>query len=274
MQIKKGEGFILNKKEIGEKDVLIEIIFKDTILLNYSKYKLKIFGILNSKKRNPVVVEIGNYVSVDFYYKENLEIHNIKEINLIDRFSQIKKNYEDFFYFSKLIQITNLMSVSEKDLEEIYKLFYFASFFIENYLKDRDLEIQNILESFSIQFWEIIFLFYIVRLLKISGYVGDIDHCANCNQLLIDKAKWQEGMYFYCSHCDLTANHFDFISKKIIKKILQNKFKNFLNKLKEEISLQDKEFDFIPLLEYIKKKINYILNDLISKPMDIFFGLS
>lgn len=272
MQIKKGKGFILNKKELGEKDLLIETILQEDTL-NYSKYKLKIFGILKSKRRNPIVVEIGNYVSIDFYYKENLEIHNIKEINLIERFSQIKKNYEDFFYFSKLIEITNLMSVSEKDLEEIYKLFYFASFFIENYLKNPDLEIQNICESLSIHFWENIFLFYIVRLLKISGYMGDIEHCANCNRLLVDKAKWQEGMYFYCSYCDLTANHFDFINKKIIEIILQNKFKNYLYKLKE-ILLKEKELEHIQLFEYIKKKLNSILNDLISKPIDIFLGFT
>ncbi|MFN3603895.1 MAG: DNA repair protein RecO [Leptonema sp. (in: bacteria)] len=274
MKLQKGKGFIMRKTEVGEGDVILDTFLLDPESFYYSRRKLKIFGILKSKKRNPVVVEIGNYISVSYYYKEALEICNIKEIDLIERFNEIKKKYETFYSFSKLIQITNTVAVSDKDLEEIYKLFYFAIYFLENYLKTPNLEIQTILTSLNLNFWDLFFLFYVIRLLKIIGYVGDLNHCSNCNQPIIKKAKWQEKMYFFCSVCDFTANQIDFFYKQMILLILQNKFIDFLYKLKEIVdstSEKNQEFYLSQFLEPMKKKINSILNDLLENPINLFF---
>ncbi len=269
MQIKKAIGFILRKTDIGEGNVMIDAFLKDLQDLTYSKYKLKIFGILKSKKRNPIVVEIGNYISVDFYYKENSEIHNVKEINLIERFYDIKKDYENFYHFSKIIQITNLMTRFEKDLKEIYELLYYASFFIQNYLENSKQELKSLLESMEVSFWDLIFLFYMVRLLNISGYVGDVEKCSSCGQKIQEKAKWQESMYFLCEQCDLTANRNDFFYKEIILLILKNKFINFVYKLKEFL-VKQKNIEMSEFLERMMNKMNLITSDLLERPIKLF----
>lgn len=270
MQIKKGKGFILRKKDIGEGNIILEALLKDEEELSFSKCKLKSFGILKSKKRNPIVVEIGNYISVDYYYKENSEVYNIKEINLLERFTQIKKSYENFYHFSKIIQITNLLTRFEKDLKEVYELLYFGSFFIEQYFQNSSQDVKDFIGTLGLSFWDLIILFYVVRLLHITGFVGDVGKCSSCGQGLKEKAKWQEAMYFLCENCDLTANRNDFFYKEIIYLILKNKFINFIYKLKESIQKQEKEGNALPFLDPLFSKINLIINDLIETPVKLF----
>ncbi len=263
MNLNKATGIILKKKEVNEKDVIIEVILK-TIENIYTKKKFIIHGMLKSKKRNPIIAEIGNLVSIDFYDKSNYEILNIKEINLVDRFDELKTNYEDFYLISILLNISHYASLSDNSLKELYILILSALNFLKSYKKEPELylDIVNFINKYNIQLKNLVFLFYILRILKIMGYIGDLNFCTHCNKPIMEKAKWQKEIYFFCEHCDPTANKIDFIYLQIIKFTNQYKFNIFIKKLEELINQFYIQNDFLQFIEPMENKIESYLNEI------------
>ncbi len=265
MNLNKATGIILKKKEVNEKDIIIEVILKTRENI-YTKKKFIIHGILKSKKRNPIIAEIGNLVSIDFYNKPDNEILNIKEINLIDRFDELKTNYEDFYLTSFILGISYYASLSDNSLKELYILLLSALNFLKSYKKEPGSysEILNFINKYKIQLKNLVFLFYILRILKIMGYIGDLNFCTHCNKPIIEKAKWQKEIYFFCEHCDSTANKIDFIYLQIIKFTNQYKFNIFIKKLEELINQFHLQNDFLQFIEPMENKIELYLKEIFN----------
>ena len=262
MKLQKATGIILKKHIIQEKDVIIDAIIKTSENI-YLRKKFIVYGILKSKKRSSVIVEIGNMVQLDYYEKKDREIQTIKEINLIDRYYELKDNYDKLVFLSILLELCYYASMADSHtIQDIYLLLLSGMNYLQNYYKnDESLkETLSLLDQENFSFKEIFLFFFSVRLLNISGYVGNLNECSSCNKMIISKAKWQEGLYFYCEECDPTANKIDFIYLQILQNILTNKFNYFINNfinIKQNSKLEKEEF--LNIFYALESKINQYL---------------
>ncbi len=265
MKLEKAIGIILKKHVIQEKDVIIDAIVKTSENI-YLRKKFIVYGILKSKKRNSVIVEIGNMVELNYYDKKEREIQTIKEINLINRYYELKDNYDKLVFLSILLELCNYASIADSHtIQEIYILLLSGMNYLQNYYKnDESLkEILALLNQISLSFKEIFLLFFSVRLLKISGYVGDLSECSSCNNKIKEKTKWQEGLYFYCKECDPTSNVIDFFYLKILESIIENKFNHFIKNfifLIQQSNIKTEEF--LNVFHALENKINYYLKEV------------
>lgn len=272
MKLEKVTGIILKKNEINETDVIIDGIFVNRNK-EYLKKKFIVYGILKSKKRNPIVIEPCNYVSIDYYEKENKEILNIKEINLIERFYELKKNYKNLQYLSTLLEIVNYASITDSNLKDIYKLFLSALYYLQSYiLKHKKIQkTLSILEEYNLDIEDILLLFFIIRILRIMGYVGDLYFCSYCNKEIQNKTKWQKELYFLCENCDPTSNQLDFFYLLILRNILEKKFDFFIENLKHCFN----EYHILKenlkeILKPFKEKIESIAKDVLPIKNHLF----
>ncbi|GIX40329.1 MAG: hypothetical protein KatS3mg129_0062 [Leptospiraceae bacterium] len=265
MKLEKGIGIILKKKEINEKDVIIDVLIKNNDE-SYHRKKFIVYGILKSKKRNPIIVEAGNLIQLDYYDKKNLDILNVKEINLINRFYELKNNYEKLLFLSQILELSHYASITDAhSLKDVFILLLSALQYLEDYHKKQYQKIEDLLEKLSLSFKEIFLLFFSVRLLKIMGYVGDLNFCSSCNKEISIKAKWQEGLYFYCDECDPTSNEIDFIYLQILRLITKFKFNNFLEQLEVYIEKSQIEKNKIHhIFSSMEEKLNLYLKTVIT----------
>jgi recombinational DNA repair protein (RecF pathway) len=265
MKLEKAKGIILKKKEINEKDVIIDVLLYNSDN-TYQRKKFLIYGILKSKKRNPIIVEIANFVQIDYYDKKNIDILSIKEINLINRFYYLKNTYEKLLFLSQILELTYFASLSDNySLKEIYILLYSALQYLDSYYHKEQTYNKNLNSFINDYFYlkEVLLLFFSFRLLKIMGYVGDLNHCSNCNKVMENKVKWQEGLYFYCENCDPTSNEIDFNCLKIFQIMQKNKFDIFLTQLKILMEkLQKEKKDIHLILTTLEDKLNLYLKEI------------
>jgi recombinational DNA repair protein (RecF pathway) len=265
MKLEKATGIILKKHIIQEKDVIIDVIIQTTDHV-YLRKKFIVYGILKSKKRSSVIVEIGNMVELNYYDKKEREIQTIKEINLINRYYELKDNYDKLVFLSILLELCNYASIADSHtIQDIYILLLSGLNYLQNFYKnDESLkEILILLNQMNLSFKEIFLLFFSVRLLKISGYVGDLSKCSSCNNKIKEKAKWQEGLYFYCKECDPTSNMIDFFYLKILENITENKFNNFINNFIFLIQQSNiKKEEFLNVFHALENKINHYLKEV------------
>ena len=101
MSLLKERGIVVASKLMGEADAVITLLCESG---NKSKYRLK--GIKKSKNRPIIASEPGTFISIDFYLHKNVEIFNVKEVSVIERFENPKTSYEGYLlitYFCELI---------------------------------------------------------------------------------------------------------------------------------------------------------------------------
>lgn len=274
MKLQKATGLILKKNEINESDVIIDVVLVNSDKI-YLKQKFIIHGILKSKNRNPIVVEPCNLISIDYYHREDKEILNIKEINLLERFYELKKSYKDLQYLSILIDIVNYASITDSNLKDIYILFLSALTYLQSYNQKQG-KVQktlSILEEYNIDLKDILLLFFILRILHIMGYVGDLYFCSHCHKEIQNKTKWQKELYFLCENCDPTSNKLDYIYLLMIRNILEKKFDNFIKNLYQLlIEHHITKDEFHEFLKPLENKIEQYLKEILPIQKAVFFS--
>ncbi|MCS7205980.1 MAG: recombination protein O N-terminal domain-containing protein [Leptospiraceae bacterium] len=270
MKLQKCQGIILKKSVFQEADVHLEVLCKELYDQKYTRKKFVVHGILKSKRRNPIVVELGNLVQIDYYEKDINETQNVKEIQLIERFWEFKSQYQNFELLGKILEITYYASMSDqRELKEIYVLLLKGLEFLQSYVLKEKEDVKKIIEELSLDFSSIFLLFFSVRVLMFMGYVGDLVHCSFCHDPLDGLAKWQEKLYFYCRKCDATANVIDYYYSFFLQQIKQKKFSNFIKFLKQ-LHIQ-KSIDRIDeLLWELQKRIEIHLKEIIPMKRSLF----
>jgi DNA repair protein RecO (recombination protein O) len=101
MALKKERGIVIQSLDIGDSDRMISLAGASDIRLKFISK-----GIRKSKRRAISSTELGSLVEIDFYDQLEKDWKSIKEINLINRYDQIKSTYPGtllMIYFCEMI---------------------------------------------------------------------------------------------------------------------------------------------------------------------------
>ncbi|XDD51576.1 DNA repair protein RecO [Leptospira sp. WS92.C1] len=100
--LKKMTGIVLESREIQAGDAVIRLLPEEGQVENF-----RVRGIRKSKTRPIASVEPGSLSSVDYYNARNQEIHNVKEISLLNRYDRAKSGYLGMVIVSYLVELAS-----------------------------------------------------------------------------------------------------------------------------------------------------------------------
>lgn len=210
--LKKGKAIVLRKYQSGEKDLTAELLFDSG-----EKHYLHLHGILSSKKRSAVLAEIGTLIEIDYYENQNHDL-SLREGIVIERFDYLKADYSHQNFLSKLLVLTRLAASGEVDTS-LYVLIEAALYYANSLFKLNSTRFQS--DS------ELLLIFFVIRILDLMGFVGDVTHCVSCNQPITNMAAWgNDGIQFLCAHCSNAANEIGFYCAELIVKCQKKRFRD------------------------------------------------
>lgn len=206
MSLKKDTGIVLSAKLIGEADALLSVLGEKGPKL---KYRLR--GIKKSKTRPIITSEIGSYIHLDYYVHENEEIHNIKEVNIINRFDSLKNSYGGFLVLNYFCEIMNTILPDGENHGKPFELLFAAL---------------NAMEENGYK--PLIIPFFKIKLLILLGMISREFHCHLCESEITDKkgaALNRFNLEITCSDClNPESNQIHIV--KFMDLIAKSRYKN------------------------------------------------
>ena len=230
------EGIILNTKNYGDTSLILDIL----------TYEYGIIGVIakgckSMKSTLRSVTDKLTYATFTIYYKKD-KLSTLSEANIINNYSNIKKDIEKISYASFLLDLTNQVYKESQD-SEVFKLLISAL----NKINDNfnSLIITNIVE---------------LKYLKYLGIMPTLDGCSICGSKSVVTLSSDKGGYV-CSKCHTNEPIFsdkaiklirmytlvdiDKISKLDINKNVVNEVNNFIDEYYDRYSglyLKSKSF--------------------------------
>jgi DNA repair protein RecO (recombination protein O) len=101
MALKKEKGIVIQSLDYGDSDRMISLAGESEIRMKFISK-----GIRKSKRRAIASTELGSLIEIDFYDQNEKDWKSIKEVNLINRFDELKSSYSGsllVFYFCEMI---------------------------------------------------------------------------------------------------------------------------------------------------------------------------
>ena len=199
MSLQKVQGLVFHRFNDLGIDTTITILPENSPVCRF-----KIKGLQKSQKKNQIVSEIGSLVSLEYYYKQNRDVYNVKEIHLIERFDCLKSSYSCFIVLSYICEILNKMLNEGEIHKKEYVLFYGAL----NELNKND-------------FHNFFISFFLIRLLKTLGFLSIYPKCNSCMRILCLESNEEKigldtsNFKFNCSNCSNI-----FVDRKDVLKFL------------------------------------------------------
>ncbi|HNI91176.1 MAG TPA: DNA repair protein RecO, partial [Leptospiraceae bacterium] len=230
-------------RQVGEADAVITILGESG---TKAKYKLK--GIKKSKNRPILASELGALIAIDYYQHKNEEIHNIKEVSLIERFEKIKETYEGYLLITYFCELMDTILPNGDSHEKCFELLNAAFHAINE-------------ENFQ----PLILPFFKLKLLSVLGLVSRELICHSCEEdMLLKNAASINSIHLdiTCGDCmPPSKNQISII--KLMDRIFKSRYAT-LSKEETPISLIS-QLDQI-LNDYLRAYLNVTL-----KTFDLFY---
>ncbi len=212
------KGFVLNRRKVGEADVILTLLRENGPIV-----RVKVHGILQSRKRSNLLTEPGCYISATYYHKEDAP-GSLKEGHVIERFEELKSGYDDMLLLSYLLELTGA-SAGGEDTHDLFVL-------LRGCL--RELQSLSAADKRTTRDIRLLLGFFKVRLCKILGILGDPGHCSECGAELNGPASWSlPEMNFLCENCSVNADEIEGGLSGLVRLAGDYRFANFLKRLPE-----------------------------------------
>jgi DNA repair protein RecO (recombination protein O) len=181
MPIYKTKAIVLRSTPYGEADRIVTLY-----TLDFGKIKGVAKGAKRSQKRFGNSLEIGSYISLSFFEKENIELVRLSHCDLIRSLKGLREDIKTLAWASYLIELINELTAERIQNTDLFRLLLFFLHWI-----DREPLREEILRVFEI------------RLFSLLGYQPQFGFCHHCRREL------GEGRIFFsakdggvlCSSC-------------------------------------------------------------------------
>ena len=243
MPLVKEKGIVVASKLMGEADSVITLLCESG-----TKAKFRLKGIKKSKNRPIIASEPGALISIDYYSHKNVEVFNVKEVSIIERFENPKASYEGFLLITYFCELIDTILPNGDSHAKCFELFYAA---------------MSVLNAGKFQ--PLILPFFKLRLLSLLGLVSKEFFCSVCEESLLTKnsASLQfQNLEMICGDCNPTRKN-QILSIRLMHRIFKNRFANLSQ---EEISFSViVDLDQV-LNDYLRTYLNVNL-----KAFDLFY---
>lgn len=207
-------GFVLNRKRAGEADITFELLPETGRTL-----RLRLHGILASRKRSGLVAEPGALIEAVYYQKED-GFGSVKEARVRDRFEECKQNYETMLIVSHLLELCSL-AASGDESGQVHQLLLGAM----GELRARQPDPRKVAGAQEVRR---LLGFFRLRLARILGVLADPQACAECGEALENEAVWLlPELAFACHRCRADVSKEDFRMAQLMVAASRQRYANF-----------------------------------------------
>lgn len=165
MPIYETKAIVLRSTPYGEADRIVSLY-----TLDFGKVKGVAKGAKRSQKRFGNTLEIGSYVSLSFFEKENIELVRLSHCDLIRSLKGLREDIVKLAWASYLIELINELTAERIQNRALFRLLLFFLHWI-----DREPLREEILRVFEI------------RLFSLLGYQPQFTSCRRCQMELAEE---------------------------------------------------------------------------------------
>lgn len=168
MSIDKATGIVLNKRDLRETSIILEIYTKE-----FGKINGVLKGIRTDAKKFASNLEPFSLNEIIFYRKINSHLHLVSQADKIENFTGIRQSIERTTAASFMIELINSVMQLEDKNEEIYSLALSSLKELEtNYNPEK------------------IATIFKIKMLNLSGFKPHFDSCVTCADKIMGQSKF------------------------------------------------------------------------------------
>lgn len=229
MPIDATRAFVLGTLPFNEQDKLVHLLTNDRGIL-----KAIAPGALKNKNRFGSLLELFTEVEFQYYWKEEKELITLSKADLVKSYFHMVSDPGNIFYFYLLAEILLRFVPHNYNDNRIYRL---VRVFLENRAEGIDINL--------------LFLYFLVWILRIEGMMFDPGICHNCFAKDIRQA-WMKTDFrgILCSQCKTNEN--------IMLNGSDLQFLAWTEKhAPKELEIWKEKIDCAKLIRIFKQKIEY-----------------
>jgi DNA repair protein RecO (recombination protein O) len=240
MALKKEKGIVIQSMDFGDSDRMISLAGESEVRMKFISK-----GIRKSKRRAIASTELGSLIEIDFYDQNEKDWKSIKEINLLNRYDEIKSSYLGTMFIFYLCEIITVLYPEGESHPFLYQILI-GSFDFAN---------EN---GFVIE----LLPFFKLRALANLGHFPTEFFCHSCGESVLAKKSAyfsMENREFLCGDCHtLPKDQLPMI--QLFHVILSHRFSKFMEwKPKRETV---READYV---------LNQFLRSITGKELKSYF---
>lgn len=231
MSIDKATGIVLNKRDLRETSIILEIYTKE-----FGKINGVLKGIRTDPKKFASNLEPFSLNEIIFYRKINSHLHLVSQADKIENFTGIRQSIERTATAGFMVELINSVMQLEDKNEEIYSLALSSLKELEtNYNPEK------------------IATIFKIKMLNLSGFKPHFDSCVSCLDKIMGQSKFSLALGgLLCPHCmpkDPTSRSIFRGTIATVLHIERNTFASSLN---------------LGMNPQIKKELDLILNSFLN----------
>jgi len=231
MSIDKASGLVLNKRDLRETSLIVELYTRE-----FGKITGEVKGIRTDPKKFATDFEPFSLNEIIFYRKTHSHFHLISQADKVENFTGIRQSLERATTAGFMMELVGSIMQLEDKNEEIFNLTLSAIKELEtNYNPEK------------------IATIFKIKILSLSGFKPHFDSCVSCREKIMGQSKFSLSLGGLlcpaCMHKDLSSRS---IFRGTIATILHIEKNTFLSSLSLGMNPQ------------IKKELDIILNAFLN----------
>src|ERR1700716_1158643 len=196
MPLKESEAIVLRTFPLGEGDRLVSFLDRQS-----GRLRGVARGARMPKSRFGSTLELLSYIRIWYFERENRELVRINQCELIESFLDLQKDYQAGIYLALMSEITEAVLGEREVADPEFRLLLLAARAIRAHGPS-----PAILAYFSL--WTV----------RLGGWLGSLEHCAQCGKGLGDTAYASPGASgLSCHQCEYRVVPLGVVSNSISK---------------------------------------------------------
>ena len=184
MPVKESEAIVLRSFPLGEGDRLVSFLDRHS-----GRLRGVARGARLPKSRFGSTLELLSYIRIWYFERENRELVRINQCELIESFLDLQKDYQAGIYLALMSEITEAVLGEREVADPQFRLLLLAARAIRAHGPS-----PAILAYFSL--WTV----------RLGGWLGSLEHCAQCGKALGDTGYALPGASgLSCHQCEYRA---------------------------------------------------------------------
>ncbi|MBX7059253.1 MAG: DNA repair protein RecO [Leptospirales bacterium] len=216
-QILLSDAIVLRRRRLGEADLAADLLAQSG-----QRLCVRGHGLAATRRRSALLLEPGALVRLHYYARSSETLQSIKEGQVLEAFAEWKGDYASMTMLAHLLEVADIAADGEAQPAR-YQLLLGA-------LRSRPDTPQTALaieDRRAAGLW--LCAFFKLRTLKLSGLLGDLQHCSQCGAALGDDACWNlPEAFFSCARCHPDANRDGARSARLLHAMATQRFGDFL----------------------------------------------
>lgn len=239
MGLQETEGLVLKNYNLSEADKIVVFLTKEQGLIRGVAK-----GAKRLKSRFGSSLEPFTFINLTFFQKEDRELVSIREIEIV-KSSFASASDPDFL--SKFAYISELISEFAPPHDPNEKLYRMVKVCIETAVNNKPYLIGNLV------------LYFEIWLLRLGGYMPDLNVCANCKRMLFENenGSLQYNFQILCRNCDTSK-------VKDILTATERNISNLSKKIDPETFVRQTA-ENIEAVNSLSKKFKSLITNIIGK---------